>query len=78
MWKKENYASSIFVDVKELKYPSLGVKRLGCEADHSPPSTEVKNAWSCTFTPTTRLHGVVLSCKKHRDSYLFALCDSVF
>jgi hypothetical protein len=41
---------------------SLGVKRPGCEADHSPPSSaEVKNAWSYTSTPTVRLHGVVLS-----------------
>jgi hypothetical protein len=31
---------------------SLGVKRPGREADHSPPSSaEVKNAWSYTFTP---------------------------
>jgi hypothetical protein len=31
---------------------SLGVKRSGREADHSPPSSaEVKNAWSYTFTP---------------------------
>jgi hypothetical protein len=31
---------------------SLGVKRLGCEADHSPPSSAyVKNAWSYTSTP---------------------------
>jgi hypothetical protein len=30
---------------------SLGVKRQGREADHSPPSkSEVKNAWSCTST----------------------------
>jgi hypothetical protein len=30
---------------------SLGVKRLGREADHSPPSSaEVKNAWSYTST----------------------------
>jgi len=29
---------------------------------HSPPSSaEVKNAWSYTFTPPVRLHGVVLS-----------------
>jgi hypothetical protein len=41
---------------------SLEVKRLGREADHSPPnSTEVKNAWSYTSTPPIRLHGVVLS-----------------
>jgi hypothetical protein len=31
---------------------SLGVKRQGHEADHSPPSSaEVKNAWSYTSTP---------------------------
>jgi hypothetical protein len=32
--------------------PSPRVKRLGNEADHSPPPTaEVKNAWSCMSTP---------------------------
>jgi hypothetical protein len=41
---------------------SLGVKRPGREADHSPPSSaKVKNAWSYTSTPPIRLHGVVLS-----------------
>jgi hypothetical protein len=41
---------------------SLGVKRPGREADHSPPSSaEVKNAWSYISTPPLRLHGVVLS-----------------
>jgi hypothetical protein len=31
---------------------SLGIKRPGLEADHSPPSiAEVKNAWSYTSTP---------------------------
>jgi hypothetical protein len=41
---------------------SLGVKRSGREADHSPPSSsESKNEWSCTSTPQIRLHGVVLS-----------------
>jgi len=41
---------------------SLGVNRPGREADHSlPSSTEVKNAWSHTSTPTIRLHCVVLS-----------------
>jgi hypothetical protein len=40
----------------------LGVKQLGCEVDHSPPSSaEVKNAWSYTSTPPIRLHGTVLS-----------------
>jgi hypothetical protein len=37
-------------------------KAAGREADHLPPSSvEVKNAWSYTFTPRIRLHGVVLS-----------------
>jgi hypothetical protein len=41
---------------------SLGVKRPGREADHSPPSSaEVKNAWSNTSTLPIRLHGMVLS-----------------
>jgi hypothetical protein len=32
---------------------SSGEKRPRHEADHSPPSSaEVKNAWSCTSTPT--------------------------
>jgi hypothetical protein len=40
---------------------SLGVKRPGREADHSPPSSaEVKNSWSYTSTPPIRLQGVVL------------------
>jgi hypothetical protein len=41
---------------------SMGVKRPGREADHSPSSSaEVKNAWSYTSTPRIHLHGVVLS-----------------
>jgi hypothetical protein len=37
---------------------TLGVKRPGSEADHSPPSSaEVKNAWSYTTIPPVRLHG---------------------
>jgi hypothetical protein len=41
---------------------SLGVKRPGREADHSASSSaEVKNAWTYTFTPPIRFHGVVLS-----------------
>jgi hypothetical protein len=36
---------------------SLGVKRRGREADHSPPSSaEVKNPWSYSSTPPIRLH----------------------
>jgi hypothetical protein len=42
--------------------PSLGVKQLGCEADHSPTfSPEVKNMWCYNLTPPIYLHGVVLS-----------------
>jgi hypothetical protein len=34
---------------------SLGVQRPGRESHHSPPSSAVvKNAWSCTFTPSRR------------------------
>jgi len=41
---------------------TLGVKRLGREADHSPPSSaEVKNTSNCTFIHPIRLHGVVLN-----------------
>jgi len=36
-----------------------GAKRQGREADHSPPpNSKVKNAWSYTSTPPTRIHGV--------------------
>jgi hypothetical protein len=41
---------------------SLGLRQPGRETDHSPSSTpEVKNVWSYTSTPPTRLHGVVTS-----------------
>jgi hypothetical protein len=40
---------------------SLGIKRPGREADHSPPSSAEVNAWSYTSTPPIRLHDVVLS-----------------
>jgi len=37
----------------------LGVKRLGCEVDHSPPSnTEFKNKRSFTYALLMQLHGV--------------------
>jgi hypothetical protein len=37
-----------------------GVKRLGCESDHSPQSNaEVKNAWSYIYTPPIRLYSLV-------------------
>jgi hypothetical protein len=32
---------------------SVGIKRPGREADHSPPSIAVKNPWSYTSTPST-------------------------
>jgi hypothetical protein len=49
---------------------SLGIKRPGREADHSPPSSvEVKNAWKYTSTPPLRLYGVVLSLK-HGDNFI--------
>jgi hypothetical protein len=40
---------------------SLGVKRPGREADHSPSSAEVKNAWNHTSTPPMYLNGVLHS-----------------
>jgi len=41
---------------------SLGIKRPGREADHSPPTSgEIRNAWSYTPTPPICLHDVVLS-----------------
>jgi hypothetical protein len=40
----------------------LGIKRPGCEGDHSPPSTaEVKDALSYTSTPSYCFHGVFLT-----------------
>jgi hypothetical protein len=40
---------------------SLGVKRPGRVADHSPQSSAEVNEWSYTPTPPIRLHGMVLS-----------------
>jgi hypothetical protein len=49
---------------------SLEVKRLGREADHSPPSSaEVKNAWSYTFTPQYVFMAWCLV--KHRNNFTF-------
>jgi len=43
---------------------SLGVKRPGREADHSPPSSaEVKEQVEINLHSPIRLHGVVLSTK---------------
>jgi len=50
---------------------SLGVKRPGREAGHSPLySAEVKNAWRYTSTPTIRLHGVVLRWRTGDNFYV--------
>jgi hypothetical protein len=52
---------------------SLGVKQLGCEADHSPPSSaRVKNAWSYTFIPQYVF--MVWCLVKHRDYFTFFYC----
>jgi hypothetical protein len=34
-----------------------------------------KNEWSYASTPPMRLHGVVLSLKKHRDKFTLAVID---
>jgi len=57
---------------------SLGVKRSGRDADHSPLSnSEVKNMWSFTSTPQYVLwRGAQL---KHSDNFTFTfiLCECV-
>jgi hypothetical protein len=56
---------------------SLGVKRPGREADHSPPSSdEVKNMWSYTSTPPIRLRSVVLGYAQGQ-LYLYIYCYSL-
>jgi hypothetical protein len=64
---------------------SVGVKWLGHEADHLPPSyAEVKNAWGYTNTPpyvfiawcliiTQGYIFVALCLAKHRDKFTFNL-----
>jgi hypothetical protein len=52
---------------------SLGVKRLGHEADHSPPSSAEVNEWVelCLHSPSTpSWRGAQL---KHRDNFTFYL-----
>jgi hypothetical protein len=66
------YSSPNIVRVIKLKRVpgtlSLGVKRPGPEADHSPPSSaEVKNAWSYTSTPQYVFMTWYLV--KHRDNF---------
>jgi hypothetical protein len=48
---------------------SLGVKRPGCEAEHSPPSSAEVNAWSYTSTPQYVFMAWCLV--KHRDNFTF-------
>jgi hypothetical protein len=49
---------------------SLGVKRPGREADHSPPSSaEAKNVWSYTSTP--QFVFIAWCLVKHRDNFTF-------
>jgi hypothetical protein len=56
---------------------SLGVKRPGSEAGHSPPSSaEFKNAWSYTSTPLISFHGVVISQITETTLY-FSLLEKV-
>jgi hypothetical protein len=60
--------------VKVLRTLSLRVKRLGCEAGHSPPSSaEVKNAWSCTSTPQYVF--MAGSLVKPRDNFTFTFIE---
>jgi hypothetical protein len=56
---------------------SLGVKRLGLEAYHSPPySADVKNSGTVTPLPhTSSLRGTYLV--KHKDSFTFKLSVTV-
>jgi hypothetical protein len=49
---------------------SLGLKWLGNEADHSPPSSaKVKNVWSYISTP--QYFFMVWCLVKHRDNFTF-------
>jgi hypothetical protein len=52
---------------------SLGVKRPGREADHSPPScADVENASRYTSTPQYVFMALYLV--KHRDNFTFTVC----
>jgi hypothetical protein len=53
---------------------SLGVKRPGREADYSTSSsTKVKECVELYLHSPIRLHGVVISLRKHRDNFTFTL-----
>jgi hypothetical protein len=51
-----------------------GVKRLGLQADHSPPSGAGVNAWSYTSTPLYVLMALWLV--KHKDDFTVYTCLS--
>jgi hypothetical protein len=48
---------------------SLGIKQLGREADHSPPSSAEVNAWSCISTPPYVF--IAWCLLKGRDSFTY-------
>jgi hypothetical protein len=51
---------------------SLGIKRPGCEADHSPPSSaEVKECVELHFHSPNTLSWRGTQLKKHRDNFTF-------
>jgi hypothetical protein len=53
---------------------SLGIKQLGHEADHSPPSSaKIKNVWSYTCTPQYIF--MVWCLVKHRDNFTFTFMN---
>jgi hypothetical protein len=53
-------------------FPFLGVKRR--EADQTPSSTEVNNAWNYTSTPPIRLHDVLSYEKAQGQLYHMHYC----
>jgi hypothetical protein len=54
----------------------VGVKRLGREANHTPPSSaEVKNAWSYTSTPPYVFMEWCLV--KHGDKFNFEMAKRI-
>jgi hypothetical protein len=50
---------------------SLGVKQVGHEADHSSPSSAIKNVWSYISTPQYVF--MVWCLVKHRNNFTFTL-----
>jgi len=47
------------IQTKSEAHPSsVGLKQLGCEADHSFPCSVEFNGWNCILMAPTSLHGV--------------------